>query len=447
MENKYITVSALNRYLEYRFNNDKHLQLVYLKAEISNLRFSNGILYFSLKDAESEIDALMFNSALSNLKFNPEDGMTVLVTGKVGIYVKKGRYSITVYQMEQAGLGDAYLYFLHIKEKLEKEGLFKVETKLPIPKMSEKIGVITSATGDALHDIVSTISKRFPIAQIYLYPSLVQGADAPRSIIRALKKANDDKIVDVIIIARGGGSFEDLSCFNDEMLARAIYNSKIPTVSGVGHESDYTITDFVASRRAPTPTGAAVLVTMEKNELLLAIDNQVKQLNHIYKQKLITCYNSYQSLINSYGIKNFHDIISKIESRLENLTNHLALVSPKQMINNNFQRVDDYYLRLKLINLEDKINKYYLDINNIENNVVRNFNIKLENLHQKVKECIDKLIILNPLNLMKKGFTLTYQDELITSVMNIDPDKDLIVKFHDGEVKSKIVEVKYEKLS
>ncbi|HHU56395.1 MAG TPA: exodeoxyribonuclease VII large subunit [Acholeplasmataceae bacterium] len=448
MENKYISVSALNRYLEYRFNNDKHLQLAYIKAEISNIRISNGIMYFSLKDNESEISALMFSNAYQNLKFNPEDGMTVLVTGKVGVYVKRGTYAVTVYKMEEAGLGEAYLNFLRVKAKLEKEGLFKTEHKLPIPKMSEKIGVITSATGDALHDILSTISKRFPIAEVYLYPSLVQGKDAPRSLIKAINKANDDGIVDVLIIARGGGSVEDLSCFNDEELARTIFHSKIPTISGVGHESDYTICDFVASRRAPTPTGAAVLATREKTNIIDEISNYQKQLVHLYKQKLINLFNSYQSIVNSYGLKNFDDIIQKKETKLDSLINHLNLVSPKQMILNHLQKIKDLDLRLKLVNLEKKINEYDDEINSLVNNANKGFSKYLDLLNQQVEQNIDKLIILNPLNVMKKGYTLTYQDQdLITSITKVDERKDLVVKFHDGEVKSKIIEVKYEKLS
>ena len=285
MADKYLSVSALNKYLYYKFDNDLNLRSIYLKAEISNVRLSKGILYFVLKDNESEIDGLMFGQTYQKLKFKPVDGMTVLVNGKVGLYVKRGTYAITVSEMEQAGLGEAYLKFELLKEKLLKEGLFDESKKLPIPKFNEKIGVITSGTGDAMHDIFSTIKKRFPLSEIVFYPAIVQGNDAPQSLINAIKLANLENKVSVLIIARGGGTIEDLSCFNDEQLARTIFASKIPTISGVGHEADFTICDFVSSRRAPTPTGAAVIATPDKNELLNYIDN-LEQENARLKDKI-----------------------------------------------------------------------------------------------------------------------------------------------------------------
>lgn len=440
--NKYITVSALNRYLAYKFENDPHLKIVYIKAEISNLRLSKGILYFVLKDNEAEISGLMFQTNHAKLKFKPVDGMTVLVTGKVGIYPKRGTYSITVYEMEEAGLGNAYLQFLQLKEKLDQEGLFKSEYKLPIPRMSENIGVITSDTGDALHDIISTIEKRFPIAKIYLYPALVQGPDAPQSLIKALNQANNDNIVDVIIIGRGGGSLEDLSCFNDENLARTIFASKIPTVSAVGHEADYTICDFVASLRAPTPTGAAVLVTRETSDIIREISNNTKQIINAYKHVLVNLFNSYQNIINRYEFKNFDKIIDSKINDVQVLINHLQLVSPMQIIEKNIAKVEDLSLRLKLINLTKRIYDYQKSISSIENNLNKNYQLLLANNEKAINNMIDKLILLNPLNVMKKGYTLTYQnDKIITSVNNLDTSKDLIVKWTDGEVISMIKKI------
>lgn len=448
MENRYLTVSALNKYIAYKFDKDIHLQNVVVKAEISNIRLSNGILYFVLKDEESEIDALMFSNNVSRLKFNPVDGATVLATGKINVYVKKGRYSITVTTMEDVGLGEAYLNFIRLKEKLEKEGLFDQDKKLPLPRMAEKIGVITSSTGDALHDIVSTISKRFPIAKIYLYPALVQGKEAPESLISALNKAISDNIVDLIIIGRGGGSIEDLSCFNDENLARTIFNSPIPTISAVGHEADYTICDFVASFRAPTPTGAAVIATREKGDILneLAIIN--RHLASAIKQKIVTSYNDYQKAINSYGFKNFLTLLEKKEEDLAKTINHLKLVSPLQSINNKLTKVEDLTLRLNLLNLENKIDEYYQDINFYEKQASKFLLDYVSQNEVMVDNLIEKLILLNPLNIMKKGYTLTYQDNhLLTSVKNIDVSKKLNIKYHDGEVEALITEVKDENIS
>lgn len=443
MENRYITVSALNKYIQYKFDNDIHLQNIYLKAELSNIRISKGIMYFVLKDDDSEIDGIMFQSNLFKLKFNPIDGMTVLVTGKVSVYQKRGRYSVAVIQMEEAGLGDAYLNFLRLKESLEKEGLFDTKYKKMVPRMSENIGVITSGTGDALHDITSTIQARFPLAHIYLYPALVQGSDAPKSLIKALKKANQDKIVDVIIIGRGGGSVEDLSCFNDEELARTIFASDIPVVSAVGHEADYTICDFVSSLRAPTPTGAAVLITREKNDISNEIINYQKQIVSLLKQKLIGVYNQYQSVINSYGYKNFDQIINKKEENLNYLVNHLTLVSPLKIIDKNVEKVNDLSLRLGLINIDQKIDNFSIKVDDLAIQMTKLITNNISGLDKLVEKDIDKLILLNPLNVMKKGYSLTFQDnKIIRTVDEIDINKNLVIQFAEGEAITKVIEVK-----
>lgn len=418
MSDKYLTVAALNKYLYYKFDNDLNLRDIYLKAEISNIRLSKGILYFVLKDNESEISGLMYSQSLQKLKFRPIDGMTVLVNGRVNLYVKKGTYNITVFEMEQMGIGDAYLSFQKLKEKLLKEGLFDEEKKLPIPKISKKIGIISSSTGDAIHDILSTIQKRFPLSEVIFYPSVVQGDDAPQSIINAINKANYDNIVDVLIIARGGGSIEDLSCFNDEQLARTIFASHIPTISGVGHEADFTICDFVASRRAPTPTGAAVIATPDKDELIAYINNLVKRLTYYYKQILITKYNYYVSVNNRYDTKKFVNKIDNIINVVEYNKKQLELLSPIKKINDG------------IILLNNNINKLQSIYNNIlkENEIIIDHNI-------------DKLIILNPLNIIKKGYSVVYKDNnIISSVNDINKDDIIDVRLNDGIIKSKVLE-------
>ena len=264
-EQKYLTVSALNRYIAYKIDSDVALRTIYIKGEVSNARISKGHLYFVLKDEESEINAIIFSNILRNSSYIPIDGAKVLITGSISSYSKKGTYNLLVSKISEFGQGLIYQQFLELKTKLEKEGLFSIEHKKKLPAFPERIGVITSETGDALQDIRSTISNRYPITKVVLYKALVQGNDAPESLIKALKKADYDNLCDVLIIARGGGSIEDLNCFNDEELARTIYNLNTPIVSGVGHENDYTICDFVCDDRAPTPTGAAVRVTPDKN--------------------------------------------------------------------------------------------------------------------------------------------------------------------------------------
>jgi len=418
-EKQYLSVSALNKYLYYKFDNDLNLKNVYIKAEISNVRFSKGILYFVLKDNESEIDGLMFGNVYNSLNFKPEDGMTVLVNGPITLYVKRGTYSITCWSMEQVGLGEAYLNFLMLKDKLLKEGLFEEDKKLPIPKYPKNIGLITSGNGDAINDVISTINKRYPYPHIYLYPAIVQGADAPSSLIYQVNHANEDGLCDVLIIARGGGSLEDLSCFNDEELARTIFNSKIPTISGVGHEADFTICDFVASRRAPTPTGAAVLATPDKMDLYNGIiqkrQNMSKQIVSILTNK----YNQYKMLTMRPGLAHFEDYLNNLMNKVDSLTKRCKSCSPQARIKNNLSELD-YLLNL--------LNKNYSNL--------------IENKNNHFMHDINKLIILNPLNLMDKGYSLIYQENhLITSIDEVDQQKELKTLLKDGEIISTIQKI------
>lgn len=418
MADKYLSVAALNKYLYYKFDNDLNLRDIYLKAEISNVRLSKGILYFILKDNESEISGLMYGTSLQKLKFKPSDGMTVLVNGRVNLYVKRGTYNITVFSMDQVGLGEAYLKFQELKEKLLKEGLFADDKKLPIKRFNEKIGIITSSTGDAVHDILSTIQRRFPLSEVIFYPAIVQGEDAPQSLINAINKANLDKLCDCLIIARGGGSLEDLSCFNDEELARTIFNSKIPTISGVGHEADFTICDFVSSRRAPTPTGAAVIATPDKEELINYINNLKNRLTLNYKQVLINKFNLYNSIKEKYNDRKFNEKINNLNTLVNNFNKQLELLSPIKRINDNSILLDNNIISL----------------NNSFNNLINESEKKIDHM-------IDKLVILNPLNLMKKGYSIVYKDnKIITSVDDININDTVDVRLKDGVIKTNVLE-------
>ncbi len=416
--NKYLTVAALNKYLYYKFDNDLNLRDIYLKAEISNIRLSKGILYFVLKDNESEISGLMYGTTLQKLKFKPTDGMTVLVNGKVSLYPKRGTYNITVFEMDQVGLGEAYLNFIQLKEKLLKEGLFDEDKKLPIKKFNNKIGVITSSTGDAVHDILSTIKRRYPISEVIFYPAIVQGEDAPKSLINAIKKANIDNLADVLIIARGGGSLEDLSCFNDEELARTIFSSSIPTISGVGHEADFTICDFVSSRRAPTPTGAAMIATPDQNELKLYIDNLVNRLTYNYKQSLINKFNQFSMIKDRYNENKFINNLNILNNKVSAYEKQLELLSPIKKIDDNITLLNNNYNRL----------------NESFNKIIMQDDIKINHM-------IDKLILLNPLNVMKKGYSIIYKDNNAISSVNDIMENDIInIKLQDGSIDAKVLE-------
>src|SRR5690606_2508105 len=266
---------ALTKYIKRKFDFDPHLQNVYVKGEISNFkRHTSGHMYFTLKDEKARIGAVMFAQAARSLKFIPENGMNVLLNGEVSVYEPSGQYQIYVKSMEPDGIGALYVAFEQLKERLEKEGLFRKDRKQPIPPYPKTVGVVTSPTGAAIRDIITTIQRRYPIARIIIYPALVQGTQAAPSVANMIRIANERKEADVLIVGRGGGSIEELWAFNEEVVARAIYESDIPIISAVGHETDTTIADFVADLRAPTPTGAAEMAVPNWTELLERIENR-----------------------------------------------------------------------------------------------------------------------------------------------------------------------------
>ena len=272
MNKEYISITEINRIIKNTIELNPVLKSVYIKGEISNLKFhGRGHLYFSLKDENSKINAVMFNYKNSGIDFVPKDGDSVLVHGRISVYEASGSYQIYVDSLELDGLGNLYVLFEKLKKKLGEEGLFNPEHKQRIKRVPRKIGVITAPTGAAVRDIISTINNRFPMTEIYLFPTLVQGESAAANIVSMIELANTFDDIDTIILGRGGGSIEDLWAFNEECVARAIYESRIPIISAVGHEIDFTIADFVADMRAPTPTGAAEM----------AVPNMVDLVNYI----------------------------------------------------------------------------------------------------------------------------------------------------------------------
>lgn len=439
---RFLTVSALNRYINYKFEIDEHLKEVYLQGEISNFKRSGKHMYFSIKDEYSEISAMIFYPYTENLQFNPSDGMVVQVMGAVKVYEKRGTYSIVVKKMVQEGIGKLYQDFLDLKEKLQKEGLFDVKHKMPIPKYPKKIAVITAATGDAIHDIISTFERRLPLASLTLFPALVQGADAPRDLIRALKEVYERNEFDCLIIGRGGGSFEDLSCFNDEKLARTLFASPIPTVSAIGHEADFTICDFVSSLRAPTPTGAAMLLTKNKEDIIQNIELEASRIERNFK----------------YRIQYFEKQLVVIEKNLNQL-------SPKMKIENNLHLLSQYQYRIN-INFLNKINKLEHQVNVITKSidgkiVLSRVDKSIEDvkhyetiLKQKIKHTydqnnltlvniIDRLTNLNPLNIMKKGYGIIYQNNnVIDKVEKVNLNENIDIRLSDGMINALVIDIK-----
>ena len=420
MDKNYITISALNRYLKFKFDEDIYLQDIYLKGEISNFKpHTRGHYYFTLKDEESRIKAVMFASSTKNLKFRPSDGMRVLVRGKISVYPSSGSYQIYVSDMDEDGLGNLYVAFEQLKEKLSKEGLF--DKKRPIPKIPKRVGIITAPTGAAIRDILTTIKRRFPLCETILFPALVQGGGAKEDIARKIEIANSFDI-DVLIVGRGGGSIEDLWAFNEEIVARAIYNSRVPTISAVGHEIDFTIADFVADLRAPTPTAAAELAVPNKVEVMSYLDNMRGKLGSFILNLLSQKRKEINNLRNSYVLVKPSYIYEIKEQNLDNLIDRL---------NNSMNSI----VEINRVRLFKSVSSYILS--NPET-IFKYKRISLENM-------INKLEVLNPLNTLKRGYSIVKMDgKVISDASAVKRDSEIDVQFKNGVVKSKVIEIEVE---
>ena len=323
MNDKYITISQIDNFIKRIFDGTSYLQKVYLRGEISNFkRHTSGHLYLTLKDSESRISAIMFRSMASKLTFAPEDGMNVLVEGRISVYPAGGNYQIYIDKMEQDGIGNLYVEFERLKKKLNQEGLFNQEHKKPIPKFPRKPGIVPAPPGAAIKDILSTIARRFPLCETILFPSLVQGVVAKEDIVKNIKKANEYDL-DVLIVGRGGGSIEDLWAFNEEIVARAIYESRIPVISAVGHEVDVTIADYVADKRAPTPTGAAEMAVPTVEEVKNLFLTKQIEVSNAFLTKLNEEKHHLHRLASSFILKNpivLYDVkIQKLDSLIDQL--------------------------------------------------------------------------------------------------------------------------------
>jgi len=423
MNNKYLTVSAINRYLKAKFENDDNLRVVFLKGEISNIKYhTTGHIYFSIKDETSKINAIMFSSSAKKLLFKPVDGSKVLVTGRISVYEATGGYQIYVDEMLEDGIGNLYIAFEKLKQDLAKEGLFDQKYKKPIPKIPNRVGVVTASTGAAIKDIISTIKRRYPICEVILFPSLVQGDNAKEDIVKNIKLAENYDL-DVLIVGRGGGSIEDLWPFNEEIVARAIFECSIPTISAVGHEIDFTIADYVADMRAPTPTGAAEMAVPNITDLINNINNLNIRLNEAINKKI-----NYQKLY------------------LDSIKNSFVIKNPLIMYEGKKQKLDyliDNLNKILIKKYESAKHKFEL----LKNNYILS---KPELLYKektlKLNNLIEKLELINPLGVLKRGYTLTYQDnKVINDINNIKIDSNIDIKFHNGTVSAKVLEIKETK--
>lgn len=394
-----LSVSQLNRYIKMNFDADENLANIFISGEISNFtnHYRTGHLYFTLKDDSAAVRAVMFNSSAKRLKFMPEDGMKVIARGRVSVYEASGQYQLYVDDMQPDGVGALNLAYEQLKEKLQKEGLFSELHKKPLPPYPEKVGVITSPTGAAVRDIINVLGRRFPYAEIVFCPVLVQGDGAHLQLTDAVNLFNSERAADVIIIGRGGGSIEDLWEFNDEGLARAVYNSDIPVISAVGHETDFTICDFVADMRAPTPSAAAELAVPDANELQYAL-----------------------SALKNRMFLNVSSGIADRRSRLEYLTSKGVLKSPDEMLSNRSQRLDTAFSKM-LSSYENRIGGK-----------------KVEFI-----SAATALSKLDPMSVLMRGFAFVSDKngKNVCSSQALAKGDEINVRFHDGSAVCEVKEI------
>lgn len=442
MSNQYLTVSALTKYIKRKIDTDQHLRDIWLKGEISNFKHhSRGHMYMTIKDNNASIKAVMFAGNNRYLRFKPEDGMSVLIRGEISVYEVQGQYQLYISKMEPDGVGSLYLAFEQLKEKLQKKGYFDPGHKKAIPLYPKHIGVITSPTGAAVRDIITTIKRRYPIVQITVIPVLVQGPYAKESIKNAIEQANEIGSFDTLIVGRGGGSIEELWSFNEEIVAEAIYHSKIPIISAVGHETDVTISDYVADLRAPTPTGAAELAVLSQIELKEKIIKLRQSLKREVTYSITESQNQLNRLKNSYAFRYPEQLLRQKEQQLDQFEERMErqmttfLKEKSQSVKGLYQRMASNHpnrqLEIAAKNLEEKVklhNKY--------------MSIILENNYQHISKLMDKLSLLNPLEIMKRGFAIPFSDngELIKSANQVQKDEKITVRLQDGNLNCQVLE-------
>lgn len=443
-EDKYLTVSALTNYIKRKFDADPYLHRVYLVGEISNFRLrTNSHQYFSLKDENAKISAIMFKSAFAKVKFQPEEGMRVIVSGRISLYPGNGSYQIYVDSMQPDGVGALYQAYKQLKIKLSQEGLFEAP-KLPIPKYPRKIAIVTSPSGAVIRDIITTVSRRYPIVQLVLFPALVQGNEAANSIAAQIKMINTLDDFDTIIIGRGGGSIEDLWPFNEEVVARAIFASKLPVISSVGHETDTTIADLVADMRAATPTAAAELATpvltdileeLQKLQLqtIVAFRNILKmrsqQVQHLQQsyifqepQRLYEGYVQNVDILTEKLISLEKQQITTAEGSFKTLNSRLLANTPASRIKMAKQNVE-HLRQMTNNNITNRFSKYANDLNSL----------------------IGSLDTLSPLKIMSRGYTYVTRDtKVVKSIEDLSIDDKIQLNFSDGSANAVIKTINSE---
>lgn len=439
MNEEYVTVSALTKYIKYKFDKDPHLGRVYLTGEISNFRLRPTHQYFSLKDENAIISATMFQSAFKKIQFRPEEGMKVLVIGKVSVFEKSGQYQINIEHMEPDGVGALYLAYEQLKKKLEAEGLFSLPKK-PIPQFPKKIAILTSESGAVIQDIQTTVARRFPIVQLVLYPTVVQGVHAVNSILKNLDLVEQEDY-DVVIIGRGGGSIEDLWAFNEEPVVRRVAELSIPVISSVGHETDTTLIDFVSDMRAATPTAAAEIATPVLMEIHQQLRNLQTRLEQALSRQLQIKRERMQALANASIFQNPERIYQVYQQRVDQLEMRLQQIM-QQSVQHKRQQLVKHQHRLELGSPSRRVQTEKQALQYLAKRLEQAQGQFMKDKKQQFQRAIQQLDLLSPLKIMNRGYGILQQEEtIIKSVDQLEVNQELTIQLVDGTVRSKVTSV------
>ena len=444
---KYLSVTTLTKYLKMKFDKDPYLERVYLTGQVSNFRKRPTHQYFSLKDDRAVIQATIWSGIYQKLGFDLEEGMKINVIGRVQVYEPSGSYSIIIEKAEPDGVGALAIQFEQLKKKLSEEGLFQERFKQAIPQFAKRIGVVTSRSGAVIQDIITTVSRRFPGVEIVLYPTKVQGEGAAEEIARNIARANEREDLDVLIIGRGGGSIEDLWAFNEEIVVRSIFESRLPIISSVGHETDVTLADFVADKRAATPTAAAELATpVTKLDLLTYLKNQEKRM--------------------ATAVQN---TLSKKKEALRTLSQSVIFRQPERLYDGYLQRVDQLQLRLKQsINTElvrqqqkvleqvhrleqlspiNKIHRYQDRLLQLEKLLRSQMAVVYDAKVAEVKRLSEALLMLDTIRIVARGYAIVKkEDTVVSSAKDLKKNDQVMLMMRDGHVELEVKDVKTEEI-
>lgn len=446
MGNPFLTVGALTKYIKRKFDADPYLSRVIVKGECSNVKYhTSGHVYFTLKDETAEIKSVLFRSQAQHLKFKVEEGMTVIVEGEVNVFEKAGTYQFYAETMQPDGIGALFQQYEQLKQRLKEQGLFEEKHKQPLPRFPSIVGLVTAKTGAAVQDMLTTLQRRYPLARIRLYQAIVQGEKAAPSIVSCIRRANSDKEqADVLIVGRGGGSIEDLWAFNEESVARAIFESKIPIISAVGHETDTTIADFVADLRAPTPTAAAELAVPSQMELMQWVTSEQQKLMYMQNQRIQQAKERLHRFENSpvfvQPLRLLRPSIEQFELLQERMmTSHQRYLERRQ------EQVLQRHNVLSYFHPGKKIDEAHRQQQAMTERLTQSMKLQFERRQQALIHQIRVLQSVNPLQILERGFaTVSLKNQMIQSIHSIAVEDELKIQFKDGEAVVRVTEKRVE---